>query len=733
MKRENRTRWLLRFGTATIVLLAAYKLYLIYSAPEANALHGRHLSRLETLGKTRGARFAVVGNGNNSIGVFEDRIVPALNRSGLDFVVSAGNAVSGGGEDKYRSLMGSLERLEIPCFLTFGENESEDFGGYRFYQRFGPHFFTFRFAGARFVFLDSTERTPTDWQEMWLSDLLEGGGEEPVFVFLEQNLYPVEEEFLDFDPSAWAEPGDRDRLANLFSTLGVDIVFSADRASFSDREVDGVRYLSTGGAGGFVTGDEDSFYHYLVVDVEDDTPAIEVVRLDGGPTTLRRRLEGLWFFFYSLFYVGFFNFLLAAAVLLVVGIVLHNWLFRERNYYPDYNADLRPYEGRKLRVAMFTNNYLPFLGGVPISVDRLREGLVGEGHEVLVVAPSYPDSGEPEEGIVRMPNLYRVGRGQWCVPNLFSPRTMREVKSFRPDVIHVHHPYGIGWLGRFMARRWRVPAVFTYHTRLENYSHFLPVAGKIFRNVISHALVERFANRCAAVVVPTPETREYLRIIGVRVPIRVVPTGVAVERFADVPEERIREIQEELRIGDMPVLVSASRLSPEKNLEFLVRGIARLRDRGVPAFRCVLLGDGEDRQHLEKLIHDLELEREVTLVGAVVPSEIPAYYRAADIFVFASKSETQGMVVLEAMAAGLPVVALDASGIDAFVRNDATGYKTLEDLDLWSAAVARLLEQPDLRARLGGTAAEIASRYSIAAFAESIRGVYIRAIAAEER
>ena len=144
-----------------VFLLVGYKTYLNLFTEDFEGVHTEQVERIyQALEPGEPFSFAVVGNINNSVGIFEDRIIPELNRSGLDFLVSAGNAVSGGGEDKYRALYGTLSHLEIPYLLTFGAHEYEDFGSFRFYDHFGPHFFSIEAGNSRLIFLDSTGKTP---------------------------------------------------------------------------------------------------------------------------------------------------------------------------------------------------------------------------------------------------------------------------------------------------------------------------------------------------------------------------------------------------------------------------------------------------------------------------------------------------------------------------------------------------------------------------------------------
>ncbi|MBB5320139.1 glycosyltransferase [Marinobacter oulmenensis] len=737
MTHRNPLKILFYLCLAITVSLVAYKFYLNFFKQDFEAVHSEQVERIyQRTPPGSGVRFAVVGNINNSVGVFEKRIIPELNNAGLDFLVSAGNAVSGGGEDKYRALYGTLGRLDIPYLLTFGQHEYEEFGSFRFYEHMGPHYFSVRTGNTRLIFLDSTGKTPWRWQIRWLRDLLNQDTSNARILFVghpvmqpdNPTLFASEDDYLQ--PEAF-----RTALMNVARSYDIDMVFSANLATYDEQAVDGTQYITTGGAGGLVLNTENSFYHYVEVSVSPDGEVQhQLHRMDIGQHPVWKRLEGLWFFVYSLFYTGFLNFILLVAVFVAITIKLYQIIFIGRNYYPDYDLDPTPWLEKPLRVAMFTNNYLPFIGGVPISIERLRRGLRSLGDRILVVAPRYKDQPEQEDNVLRVPSLLAMGeKREFRLANIFLGRIRKRVRAFVPDIIHLHHPFWLGSLGLFMARRLKVPAVYTYHTRLEHYAHFVPLPGMLFRNLISHALIKRFANRCDSVIVPTYSTEEYLRMIGVTTPTFVQPTGIEFERFQSVATDQVEALRTELGLTDEKVFVSVSRLSNEKNIDFMIEAIDRLRRETDVPFRFLMIGEGHQHERLQKKIEDLNLTGHFQLVGAIKPDEMALWYSLGDAFLFASKSETQGMVILEAMSAGLPVVAVRSSGIEDVVRDGHNGYKTPENQTQWQARAQQLLEDDELRKTLSDKARAFAADYSVAQFARDVRTIYATTLAAYQK
>ncbi|MFW5909039.1 MAG: glycosyltransferase, partial [Desulfosalsimonas sp.] len=616
---------------------------------------------------------------------------------------------------------------DIPYLLTFGENENEGFGGLRFYDHFGPYFFSFRAGESRLIFLDSTGKTSWQWQMRWLNDLLSRDNSASSFLFICHPPLRTDQDVMFKEREDYLQsPGFRDALLSAVEKHEIDMVFSANFPVYAEQMRGDTHFITTGGAGGLVLNNETSFYHFVRVDVGKHGKASpSLKRLELGQHPILKQLESLWMFIHSLFYVGYLNFILLVSVLLLITIKLYNAVFVEKDYYPNYDIDPAPLLNKPLRVAMFTNNYLPFIGGVPLSIERLRKGLCNYGDQVLVVAPNYRGQTEQEEHVLRLPSVLSMGKkGEFRITNIFLPRIYRQVKKFKPDIIHLHHPFWMGSLGLFVARRLKVPAVYTYHTRLEEYAHFVPLPGVLFRNLLSHAMVKRFANKCDSIILPTYSTQEYLRIIGVTTPAFVQPTGIDYERFRQVSEHEVEELKESLGIDDERVFVSVSRLSNEKNIDFMVDAINNLRKQTEVKFRFLMIGQGHQRERLQQRIESLGLENEFILVGGVAPEDMPKWYRLGDAFLFASKSETQGMVILEAMAAGLPVVAVRSSGIDDVVRNGFNGFKTPEKQDQWCQRIRQILEDDGLRKEMSENAVKFAGNYSVDRFTEEVRQIY---------
>jgi 1,2-diacylglycerol 3-alpha-glucosyltransferase len=308
---------------------------------------------------------------------------------------------------------------------------------------------------------------------------------------------------------------------------------------------------------------------------------------------------------------------------------------------------------RSMRVGFFTECYKPIVNGVVASIDALHDGLRAHGVDVTTVAPRFPHFIDDARDIVRIPSLplptataYRL-----CVPYL-NADDRRRVRGI--DLVHAHSPFVTGWMAISYARRHRIPLVFTYHTRLDAYAHYAPFDRATTERAMV-TLTRRYANAADAVVVPTGAMEIRLRELGVRVPIAVVPSAIDVERFAGGR----RSMLVRARLGaraDEPLVLVVSRLGMEKNVELAIDALARL-----PDLRLAVVGEGPYREELEERARRAGVGERVRFTGALPRERLPEIYASVDAFVFPSTTDTQGLVLAEALAAGLPVVAADSA------------------------------------------------------------------------
>lgn len=664
--------------------------------------------------------FAVVGNIENSISIFDNRILEKIKQNNVDFILSTGNNLRDGDESKYRVFYRTLEKLNIPFLTAVGRKEIGDGGNENFYKYFGPFYFSFELGNSFFIFLDTTENTNLSWQQQWLQhELAESLEYENRFVIMNKTPIKIDEEYLLDDKTNYIETEElRNFYQDIFANYNVDSVFSSNIEIFHQENIKDVDYFVSGGAGGeLIFDNEKSFYHYLLVEVSGENIEVSVDRLENNPGTFSKLMVNIWVGLQSFFYANYINILLVLFIGLTVFYILHREINKEVDYYRDFAYADNEIKEQKLKIAMFTNNYFPVIGGVPISIKRLSKALRNRGHEVKIFAPDYKEKSEDEDNIIRCNSLYHYEESglEFPVTNIFSPQIKTDFVAEDFDLVHAHHPFWLGNKGRKLAEKFNLPLAFTYHTRLEKYAHYVPnilFMRKFFANRLSHFLIKNFANKTDAVFAPTESTKEYLRNVGVSRYIKVMPTGIDFDYY-NCSQEKIDSLREKL-IGDSEhLLISVSRLSKEKNLYFLLDGIKMLKEKSDLNFKLIIIGSGSEKENVEKFIKDNDLENYIELIGAVDFRDMAKYYLASDLFVFASTTETQGMVLLEAMAGYNPVVAIKSSGIDDVIENGCNGYKTEEDTEKWSSRIEELLTDNQIYQQSSQNARKMAENYSI--------------------
>lgn len=365
-----------------------------------------------------------------------------------------------------------------------------------------------------------------------------------------------------------------------------------------------------------------------------------------------------------------------------------------------------------MKICMMTNTYLPHVGGVARSVSTFAEEYLRLGHEVLVVAPEFDGKPLPpraEAMVERVPSLKNFNGSEFSVRLPGAAALSARLDAFQADLIHAHHPFLLGDTALRVAMNKNVPIVFTHHTRYEDYTHYAPFSETLKEVAIQ--IPTHFANLCDGVIVPSESIARMIRRRGVTTPMAVIPTGIDVAAFASADGAAFRR-----RTGiprEAFIVGHVGRLALEKNLGFLAEAVALFLQREAGA-RFLVVGDGPWRQELQATFERHGVAERLLLAGKRTGRVLREAYRAMDVFAFASQSETQGMVVAEAMAAGLPVVALNASGVREVVHDEENGLllPAAAGVGEFAAVLARVAGDAELRRRLAEGARRTAGNFS---------------------
>lgn len=370
---------------------------------------------------------------------------------------------------------------------------------------------------------------------------------------------------------------------------------------------------------------------------------------------------------------------------------------------------------------MMTNTYVPFVGGVERSVVTFANEYRARGHRVLVAAPEYEGRPEKEPDVIRYPAIRHFNGSEFSVKLPIPGFGDKAVEDFAPDVIHAHHPFLMGDTALRIAYRENCPLIYTQHTLYEAYTHYVPWHSEGLKRFVIE-LSTGYANLCDAVLAPTPSISNLLTKRGVRTPVHVVPTGLEAQTYV---RESGRDLRKRKGIPAQAFVAGhVGRLAPEKNLTFLSEAMVDFL-QAEPKAHFLLVGDGPASGEIHDLFERAQVLHRVHATGTLEGEELLKAYHAMDAFVFASLSETQGMVLMEAMAAGLPVVAVDAFAVRDIV-NDGLNGRLLKNpgRQAFAAALEDLLGLPALKKKLSQGARKTAHDYSMARCAEKALTIY---------
>jgi glycosyltransferase involved in cell wall biosynthesis len=377
-----------------------------------------------------------------------------------------------------------------------------------------------------------------------------------------------------------------------------------------------------------------------------------------------------------------------------------------------------------LHIAHFTNTYFPVMSGVVRSISTFRQAQEELGHTVFIFGQETSDYVDEEPYVFRYPSFNIPIRNypatipvsnhiDWVLPKL------------KLDVAHAHHPALIGNAAADKSEKLDIPLVFTHHTRYQDYVQYTALPDELVKELIGHQLAN-YMQKCQHIVVPSQSIKEMVEsVYGIGERVTVIPTGIDLKPYRSVNGRSVRQARN--WSDDKKVIISVGRLAGEKNFETLIQAFAIIAQKHDDTILAII-GDGPDQSELEKLAQELGIGKRVDFVGRIPFDEMPNHLKAADFFAFASITETQGLVTLEAMATDLPVIAVDATGTSDIVENGKDGILTENDPKKLAEGINRVLSDPDLADQLREGATKKAQEYETIHVTEQLIEVYQQAI-----
>ncbi len=381
-----------------------------------------------------------------------------------------------------------------------------------------------------------------------------------------------------------------------------------------------------------------------------------------------------------------------------------------------------------MRVGIFTESYPPLINGVSTSVQTLIASLERAGHETFVFTSRYPRYTDDRPHVYRYPSVNALVEPDYVVPVPFSPRISLALRRLGLDIVHSHSPFFLGLVARRTAHALNLPHVATNHTLYTEYAHYLPLPTVAVTRRMLVRWMHGFYNSCDQVLAPSDLTRRVLtEDYGVSTPVSVVPTAIPAPPYVLARPDATR--QEFGLPPDARILLYVGRLAPEKNLDLLLRAFARVAESTSDTY-LLLAGSGKSRAPLEARARTLGVHRRTRFAGFLPRTKLDPLYQAADVFLFPSKTETQGLAVGEALAAGLPCVVVNAGGAPESVRNGVDGFLVPDLPDPMADRALEILRDAALRRLLSGEAKRGAASRTPAQVGGRVIAVYDALLAA---
>ena len=379
-----------------------------------------------------------------------------------------------------------------------------------------------------------------------------------------------------------------------------------------------------------------------------------------------------------------------------------------------------------MRIAIFTNAYKPISSGVVNTIDFFANALRDKGHAVYIFAPDFKNYRDEGENVFRYRSINLTHDVEFPIAIPFSFKTGKILAQFKPDIIHVHQPFVLANAAYYYSKKFNIPIVFTLHTQYEMYSHYVPLPPDIVKYFCRN-IVKRFAEKTDRVTTPAESIANLLRQYGVQKQIEVIPNAINIDSYKEISLDVINDMRSKLGLKSEKVVLYVGRIAPEKNLEFLVDSFELAHKRNTVA-KLLIVGDGTFLQQLKNYVDSKGLNDSVIFTGNVEYKKIPVFYMLSDIFAITSTTEVKPLVILEALAANIPVVAVNAPGAMDTLTDGFDSILTKECIHEFSDGIVKLLEDYSFYKKLKAGTCVTADKYSINTVSNEIVNMYKRLI-----
>lgn len=377
-------------------------------------------------------------------------------------------------------------------------------------------------------------------------------------------------------------------------------------------------------------------------------------------------------------------------------------------------------QNKRLNIGFFTDTFTPQINGVTTSIQIFQEELEKMGHNVYIFAPTPKTANDPIN-VFRFHSVKFIFQPEYKLALPYSWKIDKRINSLNLDIVHAHTPFSLGFFAKYIADDRKIPFVQTFHTLYPEYLHY--ILGSISKSAVAKNSAEKIVrflyNRSDLIIAPSAKIKKYLKKYGVKKPIELISTGINLNKFKDVDENIFRQ---QYRINPKDkILLFIGRVGKEKNLDFLFHALNNIKDEKV---KLLIVGDGPEKNNLKELAKKLNLSNRIIFLGYINRQKIPFALATSDIFVFSSKTETQGLVLLEATASGKPIVAVRDETICEFVKENVNGFIIKSSPKKFAQKVEEILNNQDIYNKFSQNSKKIAQNFSSEKQTQKLLKVY---------
>jgi len=378
-----------------------------------------------------------------------------------------------------------------------------------------------------------------------------------------------------------------------------------------------------------------------------------------------------------------------------------------------------------MRIAFFTNCYKPLVNGVVTSISSLKEAYERKGHDVYIFAPRVEDYVDQEKNVFRYRSVNLTSKVKYPLPIPLSFKVKKIITEFNPDIVHFHHPFLLSSPAIMYGKKLGIPKILTLHTQYEQYAYYVsPVPERITQEAIK-MIISNLAYKTDCITTPSDSMKKIMENYGIKNRIEVIPNAIHLISFKEDDESKRTEIKKKYNLKeDDKIILFVGRIAREKSIDKIIEALAIIKRKGISKVKLLIVGRGPAMDELKQLIQSLGIEEEVIFTGAVSNEEIQHYYKMAYLFTITSTSESFGIVIIEALASGIPVLAVRAPGAVDILTDEVDGLLTENNVEQFANALEKLIREPELREKLSHEALKTSKKYNIDIISEKMINLY---------